>query len=167
MSISDKTLQQHVNELPQEISPERDLWVGIEKAIEHQSQQSTVAPEKSAFKTPVAWAASMVAAVLLTWLGSDIYAPSTATPQTIAVQMHHQFEQQKNMMLTSFGHPNLKELPVSMQVELQQLDKARTSIEKALTDDENNSDLIDLLHWTQQQELKLIERLYRPLWQTI
>lgn len=96
MSISDRALQQHINELPKEMSPERDLWVGIEKAIEHQSQQSTVAPTKSSFKTPVAWAASVVAAVLLTWLGSDIYAPMTAAPPTVAVQMHQQFEQQKH-----------------------------------------------------------------------
>lgn len=71
------------------------------------------------------------------------------------------------MILTSFGQPKLKELPVAMQEELQQLEKARSSIEKALADDENNSDLIDLLRWTQQQELKLIERLYSPQWQTI
>ena len=31
----------------------------------------------------------------------------------------------------------------------------------------NNSDLLNLLRWTQQQELDLLKQLYSPQWQSI
>ena len=161
MAISDKALQQQIEQLPKELSPERDLWAGIEKAIEHQSQTE----QANKHRMPIAWAASIVVAVLLTWFGHQHYMP---VPEiTVASQMNQAFEQQKQLMLTSFGQPNLNQLPAEMQEQLNQLEKARKSIEKALIDDQHNSDLIELLDWTQQQELKLIEQLYSPQWQTI
>ena len=48
-----------------------------------------------------------------------------------------------------------------MQQELTQLSEARASIRKALLTDKNNADLINLLDFTQQQELKLLQQLYR------
>ena len=39
--------------------------------------------------------------------------------------------------------------------------------EKALLNDVNNSDLLNLLRWTQKQELELIKQLYSPQWQSI
>ena len=65
--VSEQTLLKKVAQLPTELTPERDLWVGIEKAIGHQSQQNeTVTSTKKVM--PMAWAASVVAAILLTWL---------------------------------------------------------------------------------------------------
>jgi hypothetical protein len=48
-----------------------------------------------------------------------------------------------------------------MQTELSQLAKARVAIRNALDNDENNVDLLNLLDFTQQQELKLLQQLYR------
>jgi len=70
-------------------------------------------------------------------------------------------------MLVSFGQPKLSALPLEMQKQLAQLLSARQAIEKALVDDPNSSDLLNILRWTQKQELELIKQLYSPQWQTI
>jgi hypothetical protein len=75
--------------------------------------------------------------------------------------MQKNFQQQKSAMLVSFGQPNLAQLPEAMKQELQQLEAARKSIRQALLKDENNVDLLNLLDFTQQQELKLLTQLYQ------
>jgi len=167
MNDSDKVLQLQIDQLPKELAPTRDLWDGIEKAIAHKPQLAEQKVNHTKAYTPVAWAASVVAAVLLTWYGANLQQPTQIQGFTIAAQMHQGFEQQKQMMLTSFGNPSVSELAPEMQEQLSQLEKARVSIEKALSEDQNNADLIELLRWTQQQELTLLERLFSPKWQTI
>ncbi len=46
-----------------------------------------------------------------------------------------------------------------MQEQLLQLSQARLAIKKALENDENNVDLLNLLRFTQQQELNLLQQL--------
>ncbi len=173
MAISEKDLQAEITDLSDEIAPERDLWPGIEKAIQLNEQ---IKPErtvslagKKTLNTPVSWAASIVAAVLLTWVGVDSFQNPNASSLNASVvsQMHKDFEEQRMVMLASYGQQNTQTISADMQAQLEQLAKARASIENALKEDENNTDLIDLLRWTQQQELELIERLYSPQWQTI
>ena len=116
---------------------------------------------------PTAWAASVVVAVLLTWLtlGPEL---STSQPSVnLVAAMQQDFEQQKHSMLVNFGTPDIKQLPVAMQTELVKLSSAQKTISKALADDPNNSDLLNLLRWTQQQELDLLKQLYSPQWQSI
>lgn len=163
---AEQSLQEAIAQLPKDISPQRDLWSGIDKAI---NQNSTVA-SKSANKKkfiPTAWAASVIAAVLLTWvtLGPE---PLTSKPViNLAGVMQQNFEQQKHSMLVNFGTPDIKQLPVAMQTELIKLSSAQKTISKALAEDPNNSDLLNLLRWTQQQELDLLKQLYSPQWQRI
>ncbi|NMP33532.1 hypothetical protein HII17_18450 [Thalassotalea sp. M1531] len=163
MTMSDEQLQHRVAQLNKEISPSRDLWQGIEKAIHQQDEQSSSVKKAV---VPMAWAASVVAAVLLTWMNLG---PANNGNQELGLiaAINQDFNAQKQLMLTSFGTPDLTQLPADMQAELAKLAKARTSIAAALENDENNTDLIELLQWTQQQELDLIKRLYTPQWQTI
>ncbi|WP_259366204.1 hypothetical protein [Colwellia sp. 6M3] len=163
---TEQRLQEAIAQLPKEITPERDLWSGIDKAI---NQKVTTTNNHSKRKTfmPVAWAASVVAAVLLTWvtIGPE---PLTSMPSVnLVAAMQQDFEQQKQSMLVSFGTPDIRQLPVAMQAELVKLSSAQKTISKALADDPNNSDLLNLLRWTQQQELDLLTQLYSPQWQKI
>jgi len=167
----EKGLQQKVAELPREMTPERDLWQGIENAIHDKSQDHTLSGEGKKHKAvPLAWAASVVAAVLFSWitfgpqsqLGSE-----NGVDQTLVNLLVNDFEQQKQGLLVSFGQPKLSELAPDMKQQLEHLKKARESIEKALINDPNNTDLINLLRWTQRQELELLETIYTPQWQTI
>ncbi len=168
--VTDKSAEQRLEaaiaQLPKELSPQRDLWSGIDKAI---NQSSVAVSQKSTNKVfmPTAWAASVVAAVLLTWftLGPEL---STSQPSVnLVAAMQQDFEQQKHSMLVNFGTPDIKQLPVAMQTELVKLSSAQKTISKALADDPNNSDLLNLLRWTQQQELDLLKQLYSPQWQSI
>lgn len=163
MKVTEQELQSRIDKLPKDISPDRDLWQGIERAIQNNSQQASNGVSKKPFMT-LAWAASIVAAVLLTW--GTIVPQNDQTPDLVNI-LQDNFEQQKQTMLVSFGKPDVTKLPVEMQEQLAKLASARESIKKALVDDPNNGDLLNLLDWTQQQELELLEQLYSPQWQSI
>lgn len=175
--ITDKELQQQLDKLPKEITPERDLWAGIEKATQGKKQ---VKEQQKVF-VPSVWAASLLAAVLVTWLTltpnetehqlvqQDAVVSGQVEQEQVELVtvMQNNFLQQKQAMLVSFGQPDMSQLPAEMQVQLEQLAAARKSIRKALEADANNMDLLNLLDFTQQQELKLIQQLYRPQLQSI
>lgn len=171
----DKYLDEQTTQLPNEIQPQRDLWSGIERAIHNKEQAKS---KKNNSYMPTAWAASLIAAVLITWLA---FTPELETvgelltksndqqivPGQLVSLMQKSFKQQKQAMLVSFGQPNISNLPQEMQTQLQQLAFARHAIEKALLADEDNTDLLNLLRFTQQQELNLLQQLYSPQWQSI
>jgi hypothetical protein len=174
--LSEQDLQKNVAELPDEMTPQRDLWAGIERAIQtkQQDKPSFDSPKKAAF-IPTAWAASIVAAVLVTWVS---FSPQLAdksinsakqdhSPLNLVTAMQENFQQTKQTMLVSFGQPKVSELPKEIQEELIKLSSAQTTIEKALTEDPSNNDLLNLLRWTQKQELDLLTQLYSPKWQSI
>ena len=172
--ISEQSLMAQVEQLPKEMEPERDLWLGIERAMQHNANQQEHDKRKKV-SPPLAWAASIVVAVLVTWLSVNPSLEQTKTDfvkqnrvkpasgEQLISLMHENFQQQKQAMLVSFGNPDLSTLSVDMQSQLSQLAQARKAIESALANDENNVDLLNLLRFTQQQELSLLQQLY-PIW---
>jgi len=178
--ISDQALASQVNKLPKEMQPERDLWSGIERAIQGQSQQSYNESTKNNL-APMAWAASLIAAVLVAWvsfaptpqLSTPLMAKNEGTTEQLVNTMQTNFQQQKQAMLVSYGQPDMTNLPIKMQNQLIELAQARKAIEKALINDGNNVDLLNLLRFTHQQELNLLQKLYPYMsnknvqWQTI
>ena len=157
------SFEHQLEQLPKEMEPQRDLWPGIEKALALTPQQS----KKKSAVVPMAWAASVVVAIMVSWLS---FAPQQGVvPETmnLAQMMQQDFQQQKQLMLASFGQPELSNLPKEMQEQLNELAAARSTISKALANDPENSELLNLLRWTQKQEIELIRRLYAPQWQTI
>jgi len=163
---SEQILQDKLKQLHREITPQRELWSGIEKALQHQSQLNSSSHTHKVIR-PMAWAASIVAAILLTWGVITPQQQQLQTPMSLVSAMQQDFEQQKQTMLVSFGQPKLSALPLDMQKQLEELLSARQAIEKALVDEPNSSDLLNILRWTQKQELELIKQLYSPQWQTI
>jgi hypothetical protein len=174
--LSEQNLQNKVAELPDEMTPQRDLWAGIERAIQtkQQDKPSFDSPKKAAF-VPTAWAASIVAAVLVTWVSfspqfldkSVNVAQQDNSSLNLVMAMQENFKQTKQTMLVSFGQPKVSELPQEIQEELIKLSSAQATIEKALIEDPSNNDLLNLLRWTQKQELDLLTQLYSPKWQSI
>lgn len=174
-SISEQELNNSVANLASEMTPERDLWSGIERAINQKEQETANQHINKPMMPPVAWAASFVMAVLVSWLtfspnflkegegntSQNLVATPVATEQLVTY-MQNNFQQQKKAMLVSLGEPDLAKLSAAMQKELQQLSAAQESIRQALLKDENNVDLLNLLDFTQQQELKLLTQLYQP-----
>ena len=171
--ISDKTLAEQVATLPVEMTPERDLWSGIERAINHKSQEVAAENQGNLFM-PSAWAASIALVMLVSWFTFSPSINEESAPVLVKTQekngvtqgqlvnfMQQNFKKQKQTLLASYGQPTVDKLPAAMQQELIQLSDARASIRKALLTDENNTDLLNLLDFTQQQELKLLQQLYR------
>jgi len=163
---SEKILQDQLSQLPKEIAPHRELWSGIERALQHQSQLNSSGNTHKPI-IPIAWAASIIAAVLLTWGGISPQQQQLQPQMSLVSAMQQDFELQKQTMLVSFGQPKLSALPLDMQKQLDELLSVRQAIEKALVDEPNSSDLLNILRWTQKQELELIKQLYSPQWQTI
>jgi len=170
--MSEQDFQKEVAALPDEITPQRDLWLGIERAIQVKKQDES--STKKVF-IPTAWAASLVAAVLVTWVS---FSPNFSSqpvdivknnnsPLNLVIAMQENFKQTKQTMLVSFGQPKVSELPKEIQAELTKLSSALNTIEKALLADPSNNDLLNLLRWTQKQELDLLAQLYSPKWQSI
>ena len=172
-AISDKALAEQVATLPVEMTPERDLWSGIERAINHKNQELTINKQRKLLM-PSAWAASIALVILMSWVTFSPSINEGSAPVLVETQekngvtqgqlvnfMQQNFKKQKQTLLASYGQPTVDKLPAAMQQELTQLSDARASIRKALLTDENNADLINLLDFTQQQELKLLQQLYR------
>ena len=89
------------------------------------------------------------------------------SPLNIVTAMQENFKQTKQTLLVSFGQPEVSELPKEIQEELIKLSSAQKTIEKVLIEDPSNNDLLNLLRWTQKQELDLLTQLYSPKWQNI
>lgn len=160
--ITDVSLQQHVDELSKEMSPNRDLWPGIEKALVKQTQQ----PVKKPYY-PVAWVATVMVAVLASWLSMAPPPNSDMATVDIAQVMQQDFKEQKRLMLVTLGEPDLAQLSPDMQKQFDELKKAQQAISKALENDPTSVELLNLLRWTQKQELDLLKQIYSPQWQTI
>ncbi len=171
--VSDKGLAEQVAKLSTEIQPERDLWPGIERAINHQEQQRSENTNSNVF-VPSAWAASIALVILMSWFTFSPSIDEQGIPELVKNKqlsnpsqgalvnfMQQNFQQQKQTLLVSYGQPAMEQLPAAMQIELKKLADARSSIKTALLTDENNADLLNLLDFTQQQELKLLQELYR------
>jgi hypothetical protein len=163
--LSEQALQSYLDNLPKEMTPERDLWQGIEHAIEHLQHERS--DKKLSNMVRFSWAASVIAAVLISWITFGPQQAKVNNEFNLVASMQQTFEQQKQSLLVSFGAEMVTPLSQDMLAQLAELASARETIKKALTEDPNNVDLINLLHWTQQQELDLIEQLYRPTWQSI
>ena len=171
--MSDALLDKKTAELIPEIAPQRDLWPGIERAINHQGQQSSVFKSRDLF-VPSVWAASIAMIMLVSWLTlapqHNHFKENSLVNNSVKIKvnqsqliamMQQSFNQQKVSLRGSYGNPKIELLPIAMQTELSQLAKARVAINNALENDENNVDLLNLLDFTQQQELKLLQQLYR------
>jgi len=156
-------IDQAISELDKDIAPSRDLWPGIEKAISAPHQQPT--KTHSGWRANFAVAASVVALVITLVNVNGVSVKQDST--TVVAMMVDSFEEERKAMLVSFGNQSKEAIPADLQQQLDGLVKARKSIESALEKDPQNADLIHLLKFTQQQELALLNHIYRPKWQTI
>lgn len=162
----DASLNEQVAELSKEMQPSRDLWSGIEKAIVESKQMDTKVARADKRAT-FAVAASICTAVFTGWMTLSPVANKNDTMVDFATVMSKEFEQQKGLMLASAGRSDSSAFSDDIQKQLKELSDAQRAIIKALAQDPTNSDLIELLRWTQKQELDLLNQVISPQWQTI
>lgn len=139
--------------------PERDLWVGIERALVDQAE-----PKASSHAPRYLLAASVLLCITVGWLSFNPLGQPQQGRDLVA-QLSQQHLQQKNALLVQFkDQPALTQ---NWQQQLQELDEAEAAIKTALQNDPNNMALLKLLQGVYQQQINLIERVHAPKWSQI
>jgi hypothetical protein len=157
----EQLLQEKLDELPREIHPERDLWPGIDLALENQLS----ADDKNQSNRWIGIAASIAVLGLVSLLSLNIgRSPDSGQEkmQQLISNLNNQYESQKQLLLTSYEQqPALTD---NWQEQLQELDSAASVIKTALEDDPGDANLIKLLQQVYQQQIKLIQSVHQPQW---
>lgn len=154
----EQNLQQRLSRLPEERQPERDLWPGIEHALN--ARQNTPA----GWRKVSALAASVMLVGLLGWLSLSQWQASDQQQQ-LAVLLSEQHQQQKDYLLAAYA--NQPALTDNWQQQLEELDEAASAIKLALEQDPQNMTLLKMLKQVHQQQIDLIERVHTPKYQQI
>ncbi|WP_046004971.1 hypothetical protein [Pseudoalteromonas rubra] len=145
--------QQDQDQLPE---PQRDLWQGIENAINMPDPASRA-------RSPwikLAGVAACVSAGLLSW-----QVIMTQPKQDTMAHMSAFFEQEKQTLLVKYeAQPALTK---DWQGPLQELEEAEQAIKLALMKDPDNAALLKMLAQVYQQQLDLITKVHQPQWQQI
>ena len=153
----DTYLNESLHTLDKEITPQKDLWTGIEKAIvnTHHPVQARVSlwPKLSVM------AGFAVMALLMAQL-------FVVTPkQQQITRMSEQFAQQKQQLLVQYKDKSA--LTDNWQVQLQELEEAEQAIKQALKSQPQNQALFSMLAQVYKQQLDLINKVHAPRWQHI
>ena len=162
--MKQNNLDDLIDALPREVQPDRDLWPGIEHAIEMRASESA---------TP--WRYMPVAAVLMvfvlaTWMFSthrhDDHGHFDGVElATLIEDMDSDFSMKKAALLDTYkGQPALTG---NWREQLQELEEARLGIKELLKSSPNNVYMIQIMQNIQQQQLDLIERVHAQVHQGV
>lgn len=163
---SKPNLSQLIEHLPTEKTPGRDLWQGIELALE-QDPQSSGRSSRARL-----WLASAAAIVLCVGLTSQYWLKPVSEPSAgpllgdalvTALSEQHQAELTRLLVTVQDATP----VTSNWQQQLDDLQQAENVIKQALQQDPNNTALLQMLQNVHQQQLLLVERVHAPKWQRI
>ncbi|PAJ72088.1 hypothetical protein CJF42_23080 [Pseudoalteromonas sp. NBT06-2] len=157
----DNYLKHSLDIIPKEIKPNKDLWQGIERAIDFNGK-----PKNTNHFTKLSVIAACFAAALL----SLNFLPNTqVTLQSDEINnvasMSHLFETEKKALLVQYHEkPALTD---DWKSQLDDLEQAEQAIKHALENEPQNSTLLRMLAQVYRQQLELINRVHQPKWQQI
>ncbi len=153
-------LQRRMGELKRERKPQRDLWPGIEQAL---TEQNTPTNRNFKYRKLSAVAASLavVFCSLIFWQ----YHQADLQQSALIAEIKANHTQQLNFLYSSFEDQTA--LTKNWQEQIAELDKMAQEVLKALKNDPNNMDLIQMLKSIYQQKLLLVERVHQPKWQHV
>ncbi|KAA1151964.1 hypothetical protein EU510_14045 [Pseudoalteromonas sp. FUC4] len=152
----DDYLNESLNTLDKEITPQKDLWAGIERAMVSNKQD---------LKGTVIWPklTAIAACTLATLIAINTFI-ITLEPQP-AVAISDYFSAQKNSLLVEYK--NEEALTTNWQTQLQELEEAEQAIKQVLEKEPQNQALLTMLAQIYQQQLDLINKVHAPRWQHI
>lgn len=162
-----------VNELDKDIAPKRDLWAGIEQAIEKtpqlpaQDDVVNTSPGKSPYSQWRKVAAMFAPVALVTgiWLGvpsgkdTELTEPSWLTPVTAS------FELQKKQLLQRVNDSQV--ISPNWRQTLVELELAEKSLKKALIHQPEDPALMKMLTQIHKQQLELINKTHQTKFRQI
>ena len=160
-SLGEDQIAKLCTQLPQEKQPQRDLFSGIEFAIQANEQNTGRGGATKPMLYGLAASVCLVAFVAYFSYQSGV----SNSGQKLVKLLSEQHQQQKESLLASYaGTP---EKTQNWQQQSQDLDKAAIAIKKALENDPNNAALLKMLKKVHEQQITLIERVHAPAWQQI
>lgn len=155
----EELLSEEIGNLKREINPARDLWPGIDHAI----NTNTITLSK-----PAALAAGIVFAVSLVLSGSLYFGQSQPDIRAINELITLlQSEHEKNKQALLVEYQNQSALAPDWESQMNQLEQAELAIYEALRGDPDNIELLKILRQVQTKQIELIESVYAPLFTTI
>lgn len=157
MTHFDTKLTRLIEQTPKEMSPEHDLWNGIEKQL-----------DKAEFHKTKHWRTTAAASLVLLVgvLVMNIWQPpqqvhneNNAVLITLA-EIKQQHERLISQMQSDVHQVNWQASELSLPVEkgIEQLRKAAEQIYLALQKTPNDKELWQLWLWTQQREIELLQQ---------
>ena len=152
-------LQQKIDALPRELEPERDLWPGIDLALEERARNVN----RQYRRTAIAASIAVFGLVGLLFLNSLTGQQGRRVDMDRLISsMSGQHEDYKQLLLTRYQQqPALTD---NWQEQLQELDDAAAVIKSALKEDPGDGELIKLLQQVYQQQINLIQSVHQPGW---
>jgi len=157
----EQLLDKSVDQLPREIQPPRDLWTGIDKAID--LRRSNKRSRARQYSQAAVFAVLILGGVWLfsPFLSHHDSASQEVTLSTLVEDIDTGFKAQKASILEVYeGQPALTS---TWQEQLRELEVARAGILEALKENPNNFYMIQMLIEVQHQQLDLIENVHTRL----
>ena len=150
-------LSDAIEEMQKDRLPERDLWQGIELAIQVADDS-----KNNGIRPLYALAASIVLAITVGFF--SFYSGQQVQTQQIAEQMTEDYAQHREALLAKY-----KDVPAAANyaTQMKDLEDAAEAIKKALEDDQTNPVLLQMLKRVYEQQISLIESVHAPDWQQI
>lgn len=161
----DKLLDTSIEALPKEVKPPRDLWAGIDHAIEMRGHEKKI---QSSRILQVAAVLTLVIGInwfVFTGLSVDTSASNEISRTMLAEDIDKSFKSQKENILAIYeGKPALT---ANWKEQLRELEVARSSVWTELKKNPDNAYMIQILLEVQQQQLDLIQSVHSTLNQDI
>lgn len=154
----DQLLDTYVADLPKEIVPPKDMWAGIDHAIELRRNEKKWRANKFL-------QAATVAAIFIstTWFLGSEFNSNTADVNEVNLSMladdiDKGFKMQKANMLASYK--GQAALTSTWEDQLHELEVARSNVWEALKDNPGNTYMVQILVEIQEQQLDLIKSVH-------
>ncbi|WP_417659507.1 hypothetical protein [Pseudidiomarina sp.] len=145
-----------------EITPNKDLWRGIEASISRSQVKVSIGRNRW-----LGWLSATAATVLVMTgvMLSAMHQSNTPIPNhqgiDLLTMLTEQHQQQRQVLLTSFNDAGYQQSVNELENELQQLRDAATQITAQLRLEPDNAELWQFLQWIHQQELDLLRTMYQ------
>lgn len=138
-----------------ELTPRKDLWRGIDIALEHKKNSAR-------YYRPSKWsalAAVLVLSVVVFYQNPFSERVLTSEP-SLSDQLVAQHAQQRELLVVTYQQAGYNVVTPEIEQELTRLREATRSLQDALAKSPNDTGLLEMLNWVQQQELALLMGSY-------
>ncbi|MCG9730586.1 hypothetical protein L1D44_12140 [Shewanella sp. Isolate13] len=163
MNDTNAKLTQLINQAPQELAPQKELWGGIERQLD-KAELDPPHQQTSVFRRLAV--ASIV--LLVGLLGMNIWQhngefstlakPSPLLATLTEIKQQHQRQVELLSQQQHLTNWQASELGLPLDKGIEQLRKAAEQIYQALQQTPNDKELWQLWLWTQQREIELLQQ---------